>query len=206
MLIVHIPFNDRSRSGHPMKLTRSLIAAITLSAFSVGAFATSVSPGGSGVNGVLTDLGSFAAGTYNITATGIVDLVGNGTFQMQPDGLPVSTVTAPSYDYFNPSGSFLADGNPGAAGAGVLIGALIGTFSATPATPADWFLIGYSKQVTLGSAGHIYASVNDTYHDNNTGHFDVNVTAVPEPETYAMLLAGLGLMGAVARRKKKSLA
>jgi hypothetical protein len=28
------------------------------------------------------------------------------------------------------------------------------------------------------------------------------VTAVPEPETYAMLLAGLGLMGAIARRRK----
>ena len=27
-------------------------------------------------------------------------------------------------------------------------------------------------------------------------------TAVPEPETYAMLLAGLGLMGAVARRRR----
>lgn len=31
----------------------------------------------------------------------------------------------------------------------------------------------------------------------------VSVQAVPEPETYAMLLAGLGLMGAVARRKQK---
>ena len=29
-----------------------------------------------------------------------------------------------------------------------------------------------------------------------------HVTAVPEPETYAMLLAGLGVMGAVARRRK----
>ena len=29
-----------------------------------------------------------------------------------------------------------------------------------------------------------------------------SVSAVPEPETYAMLLAGLGVMGAVARRRK----
>ncbi|HCX81213.1 MAG TPA: hypothetical protein DHV01_06365 [Rhodoferax sp.] len=27
------------------------------------------------------------------------------------------------------------------------------------------------------------------------------VTAVPEPETYSMLLAGLGLIGTVARRR-----
>jgi hypothetical protein len=32
------------------------------------------------------------------------------------------------------------------------------------------------------------------------------IPAVPEPETYAMLLAGLGLMGAVARRRQKKLA
>jgi cytoskeletal protein CcmA (bactofilin family) len=32
------------------------------------------------------------------------------------------------------------------------------------------------------------------------------VTAVPEPETYAMMLAGLGLVGAIARRRKVVLA
>ena len=32
------------------------------------------------------------------------------------------------------------------------------------------------------------------------GYF--TVTAVPEPETYAMFLAGLGIMGALARRRK----
>ena len=30
-----------------------------------------------------------------------------------------------------------------------------------------------------------------------------NVTPVPEPETYAMLLAGLGLMGVISRRRAK---
>lgn len=32
--------------------------------------------------------------------------------------------------------------------------------------------------------------------------FNATITAVPEPETYAMFLAGLGILGAVARRKK----
>ncbi|WP_229215397.1 choice-of-anchor E domain-containing protein [Duganella sp. CY15W] len=38
-----------------------------------------------------------------------------------------------------------------------------------------------------------YAKVTYTY-----------ITAVPEPETYAMLLAGLGLVGVVARRRKSA--
>lgn len=44
----------------------------------------------------------------------------------------------------------------------------------------------------------------DSFQPDNTGSIiaDINVTAVPEPETYAMFLAGLGLMGFVARRRK----
>ncbi|MHA4870603.1 FxDxF family PEP-CTERM protein [Duganella sp. PWIR1] len=33
---------------------------------------------------------------------------------------------------------------------------------------------------------------------------NLNVTAVPEPETYAMMLAGLGLVGLAARRRKQA--
>ena len=39
----------------------------------------------------------------------------------------------------------------------------------------------------------------------NSAGFD-QVASVPEPETYAMLLAGLGLMGFVARRRQRNLA
>jgi hypothetical protein len=41
----------------------------------------------------------------------------------------------------------------------------------------------------------------------NGGTYNVatNAPAIPEPETYAMLLAGLGLLGFVARRRKQSL-
>jgi hypothetical protein len=34
--------------------------------------------------------------------------------------------------------------------------------------------------------------------------YTYDVAAVPEPETYAMLLAGLGLVGAIARRRKSA--
>lgn len=38
--------------------------------------------------------------------------------------------------------------------------------------------------------------------DNQTDYTLISVSAVPEPETYAMMLAGLGLMGFTARRRK----
>ena len=38
------------------------------------------------------------------------------------------------------------------------------------------------------------------WHGFNVG--SASVSAVPEPETYAMMLAGLGFMGAIARRRK----
>ncbi|HAJ71385.1 MAG TPA: phosphatase, partial [Methylophilaceae bacterium] len=40
-------------------------------------------------------------------------------------------------------------------------------------------------------------------HPNGGNDLTVQIAAVPEPETYAMLLAGLGLMGFAARRNKK---
>lgn len=54
-----------------------------------------------------------------------------------------------------------------------------------------------------------YSHVTRIYMDDQSAaygvaydHFSFNAAAVPEPETYAMLLAGLGLMGAVAGRRK----
>ena len=44
------------------------------------------------------------------------------------------------------------------------------------------------------------------YYANNTYYYDTitgNVAAVPEPESYAMIIAGLGLMGFVVRRRSK---
>ncbi len=60
------------------------------------------------------------------------------------------------------------------------------------------YVIGFNdgggKGKTLGDWDDFVVGVN----------FTAAVTPVPEPETYAMLLAGLGLMGAIARRRKAS--
>ncbi|MQA40366.1 PEP-CTERM sorting domain-containing protein [Rugamonas sp. FT29W] len=39
---------------------------------------------------------------------------------------------------------------------------------------------------------------------SQAGIDDVQITTVPEPETYGMMLAGLALVGVVARRKQRA--
>ncbi|CDG81543.1 FxDxF family PEP-CTERM protein [Janthinobacterium agaricidamnosum] len=65
---------------------------------------------------------------------------------------------------------------------------------------ASAFNIGAGSH-TLTFAGLNPGNARDTsaFLDNIKA---VNVSAVPEPETYAMLLAGLGLLGFVVRRRK----
>jgi hypothetical protein len=59
----------------------------------------------------------------------------------------------------------------------------------------------------LGSGSYyleVAGTVTGTKGGSYGGNLDLVVTAVPEPETYAMLFAGLGLMGFMVRRKKQA--
>jgi hypothetical protein len=71
----------------------------------------------------------------------------------------------------------------------------------------------YSGPYSGSVSQHVHAGdifgFDSCCHDNHTSFgyvtiSDFNVTAVPEPETYAMLLAGLGVIGFMARRRKQT--
>jgi hypothetical protein len=67
--------------------------------------------------------------------------------------------------------------------------------------PLVWSLYSFSVMGT-GSAVELRFSAGGAS-DSVGGSLDnISVTAVPEPETYAMLLAGLGMMGAMVRRRR----
>lgn len=60
----------------------------------------------------------------------------------------------------------------------------------------------------LPTAGNYHVDITGNATGAFGGAYGITLSAapVPEPETYAMLLAGLGVMGAIARRRKQNAA
>jgi hypothetical protein len=58
-----------------------------------------------------------------------------------------------------------------------------------------------SIDLTATAAGAVFASV--VGQNQNQLKFELNMAPVPEPQTYAMLLAGLVALGALAQRRQR---
>lgn len=80
----------------------------------------------------------------------------------------------------------------------------LGYFADTASTPN----LGNYSSITISNASIVMSAAGGSFssiqaNPQNKLHFDYQAAAVPEPETYAMLMAGLGVIGFLARRRKQ---
>ncbi len=134
--------------------------------------------------------------------------VAPGQLSLNPGTTPngdfaILRFTAPSTHTYTISGQFFA-GDIGTMRASVLFNAgavgainVLQFFPSTDSSPViDPFTVTLHQGETLD-----FVVGNKGPYEFGSTPLSVQITAVPEPETFAMLLAGLGLMGFTARRK-----
>lgn len=96
---------------------------------------------------------------------------------------------------------------------GTQIGTNFGTWTQNGFSAAYGTLVGNigGQYIALGTnfvgnapvAGTLNLYYWDSNNGDNTGSIAVNVSPAPEPETYAMMALGLGLVGSVTRKRNK---
>lgn len=142
--------------------------------------------------------GAFGGGSPSVDALGYTGLIfGSGA----------------GFTGIGSSGTFFPSHaiDPGNTGAPIYLNALIGDFVDSSGLVLSVFATGngpFSVTAPTGAVA-LQFGVNDDIFADNSGALKIDVTgatggAIPEPATWTMMMAGFGGLGAVLRRRRRS--
>lgn len=162
-----------------VKLFRALLVAavglVSLNASATNYNFGAVSDGFNALGTHSVAVGAFSD-TISFTLGGSSSLSGAASsFQFNVGALPVLSITGLTAELYNSSNVLLGSGL---------------SFSAPGFQAAGSYYLKLSGTAN-GVIGGLYSA-------------GLNVSPAPEPETWAMMIAGLGLVGSIARRKKSN--
>jgi hypothetical protein len=83
--------------------------------------------------------------------------------------------------------------------------AIFATFSGNGGNDANEIYWLPSTFMPAGAYSLVISGINSPGQASYSGNLSISVAAIPEPETYALMLAGLGLVGFMSKRRRPAL-
>jgi hypothetical protein len=159
-----------------------------------------------------TAMGDQGQFRFQANSSGVSIVDGNGiggaTHSVGTDPWQIinTNATNPNSTIYGPNATFSVLGNGSVTGTLTTDGYIHWYYGYdAEASAGPYGTPGKTPLASLGAGSVLTFNGTPTNYNATNGTFDFTgtVTAVPEPETYAMLLAGLGLLGYVGRRRQR---